>query len=173
MIGQLVRSILPDRAAAAVQIATRVTGDGTVLEIAVQGEDGRPRTDLPLLLVHGNDPVPTLRRSDRYEASIGTRTEVTTVRIRVGPAQKPLAEKTIVLPPSSDPERTRTGIDRAALLRIVGAPEHMEPVLAEALRPPEAPTSNRRALWLPFLAFAAILLPLDAWARRRQKSASR
>lgn len=173
MIGQLVRSILPDRATASVQVTMRTDNGGQRLLITVFGEDGRPRTDLALSLSIDGVAMPTIRRSDRYEAELGVRTDVLTAHVQVGPLAQPLAERKFVLPPTRDPESGFTGIDRAALLRIVGGSDRLEPTLEAAFTPPEAPTSTRRPLWLPFLAFAAILLPLDAWARRRAKSVSR
>ncbi|MHC4940910.1 MAG: vWA domain-containing protein [Planctomycetota bacterium] len=168
MMGQLIRSVLPDRPADTLQITTRLVDEGKRLVLQVFGEDGRPRTDLPLELTIGDAARPTLRRSDRYEAELAFRARTEVVRVRVG--EPPLLERAFALPPSRDPEMGSLGVDEAALRRIAGGPLTTD--VAAALSPPVAPTSNRRPLWLPFLALAAILLPIDAWARRRARSAS-
>jgi Mg-chelatase subunit ChlD len=168
MMAQLVRSILPDRPSETLQLTTRLAHEGKRLVIQVFGEDGRPRTDLALELTLAEGALPTLRRSDRYETELAFREDAAVARVRVG--EPPLLERSFVVPPSRDPEMGATGVDEAALRRIAGGPLTTD--VQAALAPPVAPTSNRRPLWLPFLALAAILLPLDAWARRRAKSAS-
>jgi len=170
MMAQLVRSVLPDRPAATLQITTRLVDEGSRLVIQVFGEDGRARTDLPLELALDGTPAPVIRRSDRYEAELEPRAAMTAARLRVGEPARPLLERAFVLPPSRDPEMGATGVDEPALRRIAGGP--LAPDVAAALAPPVAETSQRRPLWLPFLVLAAILLPIDAWARRRARSAS-
>ncbi|MEM8885225.1 MAG: VWA domain-containing protein [Planctomycetota bacterium] len=172
MMGQLLRSVLPDRANAAVQMTVRLGDGGRRVLLQVYGEDGRPRTDLPLRLELDGEPVPTLRRSDRYEAQSLEREAVVAARVRIGTEARPLLTRDFVLPPSRDPELGEIGIDGDALLRLVEGPEHLDVPLAAALVPPVATTARTRPLWLPFLALAAMLLPLDAWARRRAKSVS-
>jgi hypothetical protein len=97
----------------------------------------------------------------------------TSAVVRVGPADAPVLTRSFVLPPSTSAELARTGPDRAALSRLVGSPDRLDPAPTEVLRLPEAIREHSRPLRLPFLLFAAILLPFDAWARRRARSASR
>jgi len=168
-MAQLVRSVLPDRPADPVSVSTRTLDGGRRLAVQVFGEDGAARTDLPLRLVVGGAERPTVRRSSRYEAELPARDGVTTASVEVG--DPPLARRAFVLPPSRDPEMGAVGVDAAALRRLAGGP--LTDDVARAKKPPLARTSERKPLWLPFLALAAILLPFDAWARRRARSGSR
>jgi len=176
LMAQLVRSILPDGSPAKVRLRSRLSENGTRLELLVFGEDGQRRTDLDVTLAvtleGGDESLPVVRRSARYEVGLPLRSEVTMARVRVGPAEHPLLERQFVLPASRDPERAETGIDRDALVRLAGAPTRVDWSAAEALAPPVAPVATSRPLGLPFLFLAAILLPLDAWARRRARSVS-
>jgi hypothetical protein len=133
-----------------------------------------PRTDLPLeVALSDGTALPVRRRADRYEAGLPRRTEETVVDVRLGPASAPLLERTLVLPPSDNRELARTGPDRQTLLRLVGDPDRLDPPAGQALAAPELELARPRPLWLPFLLIAAILLPFDAWARRRTRSVSR
>ena len=88
-------------------------------------------------------------------------------------AGAPLLELVFVLPGSRDPESGVTGIDREALLHLAGDADLIDLSAQVALAPPVAPTASTEPVGLPFLLLAAILLPLEAWARRRARSASR
>jgi hypothetical protein len=77
------------------------------------------------------------------------------------------------VPGATGAELARTGPDRDALLRLVGAPERLDAAAAEALRRPETEFLRLRPFPFPFLLLAAILLPVDAWLRRRIRSRSR
>ena len=176
LIAQLLRSVLPDTHGTAfvLQQGLVVRGDEESLSLRVLAEDGLPRTDLPLEVALPDGAVlPVRRRADRYEAGLPRRTEATVVDVRLGPAAAPLLERTLVVPPSDNRELARTGPDRQALLRLVGDPDRLDPPAGEALAAPVLELGRLRPLWLPFLLIAAILLPLDAWARRRVRSASR
>jgi hypothetical protein len=85
---------------------------------------------------------------------------------------RPLLERSFVVPPSENRELLRTGPDRGALLRMAGHRGRLDPSPERALAAPESHTTRERPLELPFLLMAAILLPFDAWARRRARSAS-
>jgi len=172
LMAQLVRSILPDGSTAKVQARTRLSDRGTRLDILVFGEDGQRRTDLDVTLELGDESLPVTRRSSRYEVGLPLRKEVTTARVRIGPPDQPLLDRHFVVPASRDPERAATGIDHDALVRLTGAAARVDLPPAEALDPPVAPVATSRPLGLPFLCLAAILLPLDAWARRRARSVS-
>ncbi|MHC4952371.1 MAG: VWA domain-containing protein [Planctomycetota bacterium] len=172
MMAQLVRSILPDGSPARVQLRTRLADNGNRLVFLVYGEEGRRRTDLPVAWTLSGGEGALVRRSDRYEADLPPRAKPTLAYVRVGPAEQPLLERRFVIPASRDPERAETGIDEAALVRLAGGADRVGLPAAEALSPPVAAISNPRPLGLPFLFIAAILLPLDAWARRRAKSVS-
>ena len=93
--------------------------------------------------------------------------------LELATASAPLLERRLVVPPSGNRELARTGPDRRTLLRLVGDPDRLDPPAGRVLAVPELELSKRRPLWLPFLLIAAILLPFDAWARRRTRSASR
>jgi Mg-chelatase subunit ChlD len=177
LIAQLVRSVLPDTHGEAfvLQQALRVRGDREErLSLRVLAEDGLPRTDLALEVALADGTLlPVRRRADRYEAALPQRTEETTVEVRLGPATAPLLERSMVLPPSGNRELARTGPDRRTLLRLVGGPDRLDPPAGRVLAVPEIELARVRPLWLPFLLIAAILLPFDAWARRRVRSASR
>ena len=173
LMGQLLRSILPDGSPAKVQLRTQLSERGQRLVLSVYGEDGARRTDLPVTLAVGGDALPIVRRADGYEAGLPNREEPVTARVRVGAASAPLLERVFVLPGSRDPERGVTGIDREALLQLAGDPDLIDLSAQEALAPPVAPTASTEPVGLPFLLLAAILLPLEAWARRRARSASR
>ena len=112
--------------------------------------------------------LPLVRRADGYEAELPPRTGPGKVRVAVGS----LLERHFVVPPSASAELSVTGIDRAALLRLAGAPERLDPPAEQALVAPRKMEATTRPLSLPFLLIAAILLPLDAWARRRTRYAS-
>ncbi|MHC4971658.1 MAG: vWA domain-containing protein [Planctomycetota bacterium] len=176
LIAQLVRSVLPDTHGAAfvLQQDLRVRGDEESLSLRVLGEDGLPRTDLAIevALADGTE-LPVRRRADRYEAGLPRRGEAAVVDVRLGPASAPLLERTLVVPPSGNRELARTGPDRRALLRLVGDPDRLDPPAVDVLAAPVLELARLRPLWLPFLLIAAILLPFDAWARRRSRSASR
>jgi len=172
LMAQLVRSVLPDGSPAKVQLRTKLSAKGTRLDLLVFGEDGQRRTDLDVVLEVGDDSLPVVRRSARYEVGLPLREEATLARVRIGPADQPLLERQFVLPPSRDPERSETGIDAETLVRLVGDASRVDLSPAEALVPPVAPVATSRPLGLPFLFLAAILLPLDAWARRRARSVS-
>jgi Mg-chelatase subunit ChlD len=176
LIAQLVRSVLPDLRGMAftLQQSLQVTGDQELLSLRVLGEDGVARTDLPMEVVPaGGEALPVRRRADRYEATLPPRPAETRVTVRLGPAAAPLLERALLLPATDNRELARTGPDRAALLRLVGDPGRLDPAPARVLALPERELSRLRPLWLPFLLIAAILLPCDAWARRRARSASR
>lgn len=176
LVAQLLRSVLPDTHGDAfvLQQALRVRNDEETLSLRVLAEDGLPRTDLPIeVTLSDGTALPVRRRADRYEAALSQRTEATVVEVRLGPATEPLLERALVVPPSGNRELARTGPDRQALLRLVGDPDRLDPPAVQALSAPALQLARLRPLWLPFLLIAAILLPLDAWARRRSRSASR
>lgn len=176
LIAQLLRSVLPDTHGDAfvLQQALRVREDQETLSLRVLAEDGLPRTDLAIeVTLSDGTALPVRRRADRYEAGLARRTEATVVDVRLGPATGPLLERRLVVPPSGNRELARTGPDRRALLRLVGDPDRLDPPAGQALAAPALELARRRPLWLPFLLVAAILLPFDAWARRRSRSASR
>ena len=172
MMAQLVRSILPDGSTAKVQATAELSEGGTRLDVVVFGEDGQRRTDLEVTLEVEGDPLPVTRRSARYEAGLPARDKVLSARLRIGSAQQPLLDRRFVIPQSRDPERATTGVDREALIRLAGQADLVDLSPVDALAPPVAPVENPRPLGLPFLYLAAILLPLDAWARRRARSVS-
>jgi hypothetical protein len=167
LLGQLARSVLPDVEAALLAVEHRVveTAGERRLEIRVLGEDGLPRTDLPVEA----DGLETTRRADRYEAVLPPDDRPRTVTVRVGS----LLERSFVVPPAASAERAATGADHALLVRLAGDPLLVDRPAAESLDRPTEQVPFRRPLPLPFLLLAAILLPLDAWARRRLLSGSR
>jgi Mg-chelatase subunit ChlD len=176
LIAQLLRSVLPDTHGEAfvLQHALAERGDAESLSLRVLAEDGLPRTDLAIeVALADGAALPVRRRADRYEVSLPRREEAAVVDVRLGPASAPLLERTLVVPPSGNRELARTGPDRRALLRLVGDPDRLDPPAVQVLAAPALESARQRPLWLPFLLIAAILLPFDAWARRRSRSASR
>jgi hypothetical protein len=175
LLAQLVRSVLPDAGRAPLVLEQGRVRDGPDQRLWIRAiaEDGLPRTDLALEVTVAGQPLDVRRGADRYEAVLPPRNMPTSAVVRVGPADAPVLTRSFVLPPSTSAELARTGPDRAALSRLVGSPDRLDPAPTEVLRLPEAIREHSRPLRLPFLLFAAILLPFDAWARRRARSASR
>jgi len=174
LAGQLARSLLPDAPAEPflVQPALEAFGGEERLTVRVVGEDGLPRTDVPVAIELPGGPLEVRRRADRYEAVLPARTDPVRVRVRAGPAGAEVV-RSFVVPGSANAELARTGPDLQALLRLTGSRAGLAPSPAAALRRPERRVTRTRPLWLPFLLLAAILLPVDAWARRRARSGSR
>lgn len=170
LLAQLLRSVLPDARGEPFVLVHGVAGDA--LSLRVLGEDGRPRTDVEVLATLDGAPLPLVRRADRYEAALPPRDGPARIEVRAGQGDRTLA-RAFVVPEATSLELERTGPDRAALLRLVGTSDRLDAPPAVALRRPEAEMSHARPLPLPFLLLAAILLPVDAWLRRRIRSASR
>jgi len=167
LMAQLVRSVLPDTRAEPFVLDHRV--EDSVLKLRVRGEDGLARTDLPVGVRTEGADLEIRRRADGYEATLPSRREATRVTVRLGPADAPLLERSLVVPPSSNPELARTGADRAALLRLVGDRARLDAPRGQVLAVPSRTFVRPRPCRLPFLLIAAILLPLDAWTRRRAR----
>jgi hypothetical protein len=170
LMAQLLRSVLPD--AGPEPFVLKHATDGDLLSLRVAGEDGRPRTDVEVEATLEGAPLPLVRRADRYEAVLPPRDRPARVAVRAGEFGRTVA-RAFVVPAGTGQELARTGPDRDALLRIVGSPGRLDAPSAEALRRPEAKRSRLRPFPLPFLLLAAILLPVDAWLRRRIRSRSR
>ncbi|HEX5137127.1 MAG TPA: VWA domain-containing protein [Planctomycetota bacterium] len=170
LLAQLLRSVLPD-ASPEPFVIQRAT-DGDALSLRVLGEDGRPRTDVQVEASAGGQPLALIRRADRYEATLPPRDGPMRVEVRAGEFGR-TATRAFVVPCATSPELARTGPDRDALLRLVGAPDRLDAKAADALRRPESEVSRLRPLPFPFLLLAAILLPVDAWLRRRIRRRSR
>jgi hypothetical protein len=170
LLAQLLRSVLPD--ASAEPFVLQHETDGDVLSLRVVGEDGRPRTDVTVEASVGGEALPLVRRADRYEAVLPPRDAPARVAVRAGEHGRTVA-RAFVVPRASGAELAHTGPDRDALLRLVGAPDRLDARAADALRRPETESTRLRPFPFPFLLLAAILLPLDAWLRRRIRSRSR
>ena len=111
---QLVRSILPDAAAASYLLRHGVIAAGGEerLTLRLVGEDGLARTDLELDVRVGGQRLAVTRRADRYEALLPPARAERRVDVRVGPATAPVLERVFFVPASEDPELARTGADR-------------------------------------------------------------
>jgi len=175
IIAQLLRSVLPDTRGEPflVEHELRAAGDEDRLTVRVIAEDGLPRTDLPVGVTLDGRALEVLRRGSRFEVTLPPGRNAGRVNVRVGPAEKPLMERGLAVPAARNPEHEKTGPDRALLLRLAGAAQRLDPSAEHALVAPERTLQVVRPVPLPFLLLAAILLPLDAWVRRRAKSASR
>jgi Ca-activated chloride channel family protein len=170
---QLLRSLLPDAPREALELSGEVRGedgrDRFVLRAVA--EDGQPRTDLDVSLEaldsgEGGGELPVVRRARAYEAWLPPATSgPARLRVRAGGV-----ERVFVVPRSAPRETKDRGADRDALLRLVGDPARLDPSPESALRAPVEEVPGSRPLPLPFLLLAAILLPLDAWARRSSAS---
>jgi len=171
ILAQLLRSILPDAPREAWRMEHRVAGGGNDdrLEIRLLGEDGLARTDPPLVVFVEGAPARVVRRADRYEAILPRGTGPQTVSVSVGEAQE---TRVFRIPRSLPAERAAQGPDLPALRAIVGHAGRLDPDPASIAPPPPNVGRSARPYPLPFLLFAAILLPFDAWARR-SASASR
>jgi len=170
LAAQLVRSVLPDAAREPVALRHERRpegGESEVLVLRVLGEDGQPRTDLPVAATVDDEPRAVVARLRRYEAALPPRDAPARVRVVVGPPAAPLLERAFVVPATVPPEFRVAGTDETELLHLAGAPRRVEASPSRALRPPVVVSESSRPLWLPFLFLAAILLPFDAWARRR------
>jgi Mg-chelatase subunit ChlD len=170
MLAQLARSVLPD-ARGEPFVLIHDTRNGA-LALRVLGEDGRPRTDVRVEATVDGAPLALVRRAGGYEAPLPPRERAAAVSVRVAEGGRTL-RRDFIAPPSGHAELQQTGPDRAALLRLVGEPARLDAPAADALRRPRAAHARLRPLPLPFLLLAAILLPVDAWLRRRVRSASR
>ncbi len=170
LLAQLLRSVLPD--ASPEPFVLQHATEGDVLSLRVVGEDGRMRTDVPVEVSLGGRPLPLKRRADRYEAALPPRDGPARVEVKAGEFGRTVA-RAFVVPAATGAELAHTGPDRDALLRIVGSPERLDAAAAEALRRPGTETLRLRPFPFPFLLLAAILLPVDAWLRRRIRSRSR
>jgi Mg-chelatase subunit ChlD len=170
LLAQLLRSVLPD--ASAEPFVLHHAADGDTLSLRVVGEDGRPRTDLDLSVTVDGAPLALVRRADRYEAALPPRDAPAAVSVRAEEGGRSVA-RAFLVPPATNVELSATGPDRAALFRLVGDAERLDAAAEVALRRPEAEVARLRPFPLPFLLLAAILLPFDAWLRRRIRSVSR
>ncbi len=168
LMAQLVRSVLPDASREPIAVTARFAWDrsGERLQWSVRGEDGALRSDVELTARVGQDSLPITRRGGVYEIDLGARAGRTHVVTTFGPVNQPLLTRTVVVPPSRPHEPLGLDVDRAALLDLVGDPERLNPQRDRLWQRPVITKRHRRPLDLPFLALAAILLPLDAWARR-------
>ncbi|MHC4932207.1 MAG: VWA domain-containing protein [Planctomycetota bacterium] len=171
LMAQLVRSVLPDSHGDPFLVDHTVEEDR--LTIRVVAEDGLPRTDLPIAVFLGNRALETRRRAGRFEILLPPRADPGQIAIRIGPAQDPLLEHRMMVPASGNAELTAVGVDRSLLMQLTGDPDHLDAPVEQVLRAPELSLTTQESAELPFLLLAAILLPLDAWARRRAISASR
>jgi len=170
LLAQLLRSVLPDVGAEPFVLQHEISDD--TLSLRVLGEDGRARTDLEVNATLGGAPLALVRRADRYEALLPPRDGPLPVSVRAGQGNRTVVREFLVAAPTSA-EFAGTGPDRAALGRIVGDAERLDAGAAVALRRPVAEVARMRPLPLPFLLLAAMLLPFDAWLRRRIRSRSR
>ncbi len=170
LMAQLVRSVLPDVGTEPFVLQHEILGDA--LSLRVLGEDGCARTDLEVTATVGGAPLALVRRADRYEAPLPPRDGPLRASVRAGQGNRTVAREFLVAAPTN-PEFAGLGPDRAALLRLVGDAERLDAEAAVALRRPWAEVSRMRPFPLPFLLLAAILLPFDAWLRRRIRSRSR
>lgn len=170
LLGQLLRSVLPD--ASSEPFVLYHATDGDSLSLRVVGEDGRPRTDVEVLATLDGTALDLVRRADRYEAALPPRDGPAAVAVKAGQGGRTVAREFLV-PGATSAELSATGPDRAALRRLVGDAERLDAGALAALRRPEAEVARMRPFPLPFLLLAAILLPFDAWLRRRIRSASR
>jgi len=170
LLAQLLRSVLPDASSEPFVLMHEATGDA--LSLRVLGEDGRARTDVDVEVMLDGERLALVRRADRYEAALPPHDGPARVSVSAAEHGRTV-KRDFVLPPATSPELEHTGPDRAALLRLVGSPERLDALAASALRAPEAVVARSRPFPLPFLLLAAILLPVDAWLRRRIRSASR
>lgn len=162
LVAQLLRSVLPDVAAEPLALAW--AREGGRIRFRVEGEDGRPRTDVALSVTAEGRPLRVVRRGDFYEAQAPEGETPSLLRVRFDTFDRAF------LVAGADPrERIGLGADREALLGLAGAAERLDIAIPSA---PEIRETRKRPLPLPFLLLAAILLPFDAWARRRA-SASR
>jgi len=165
LMAQLVRSVLPDVRGEPFQVDYELSENS--LAVNLLGEDGLSRTDLALTATLDGEPLTVRRRGGRFEVALPPRTKPGRVDLRVGGAAKPLLQRSLVVPASRNDELAGVGADRARLLRLTGSPQRLDAAPGAALARPIRQLPARRPLPLPFLLLAAILLPLDAWARRR------
>jgi Mg-chelatase subunit ChlD len=168
LAGQLLRSILPDVRGEPFVLETRQ--DAERLSLHLRGEDGLARTDLPLRVTVDGVPVDVRRRAGRYEVALPPRAKAARVDVQFGAAdttEGPVLERSFVVPASRNVELAEAGIDKPMLLRLAGEAERVDADPATTLDRPVRHVPMNVPLPLPFLAIAAILLPLDAWARRR------
>ena len=171
MIAQLLRSILPDSRGDPFVLERELHGD--LLRLRLMGEDGTSRTDLPLELRMDGEPVPLVRRAGMHVAALPVRSAPARIDISVGIGEDTLFEAGFIVPPSVNPELARTGVDREALLRLTADAARLDRPLPEIFEVPAESRPFQKPVSLPFLLLAAILLPIDAWARRTTQSASR
>jgi Mg-chelatase subunit ChlD len=174
LVAQLLRSVLPDARGEPFVLVHEIlrVQEEEALALRVLGEDGRPSADARIEASIDGAPLAMVRRADRHEAALPAREKPAVVAVRADVAGRSVSREFLV-PPSGNAELRRTGPDRAALLRLVGEAERLDVPPEVALRRPEATLSRMRPFPLPFLLVAAILLPVDAWVRRRIRSASR
>ncbi len=170
LLAQLVRSVLPDASSEPFVLKHVLERDS--LSLRVVGEDGRPRTDVEVSATLDGAPLPFVRRADRYEAALPPRDGPAVVTARATHGGRTVARDFLVAA-AANPELSALGADRAALRRLVGDAERLDAEASVALRRPVAEVLRLRPFPLPFLLLAAILLPFDAWLRRRIRSASR
>jgi len=174
IVAQLFRSLLPDAPRDPFEFRHEVRGeDGEDrFSLWVVGEDGQARTDLDVALSWvdsgeggGDRALRPERRGGRYEAALPRGAGPGRVRVRAEGV-----ERTFVVARSRPLEAKRRGADRDALVRLAGDASRLDPAARDALAPPVWTERRPRRLTLPFLLLAAILLPLDAWARRSSGS---
>ena len=151
------------------------------LYLQLYGEDGRPRTDLPmsvLLQSASGDAAPRRpeelcmrRRGEHYEAALPPTGGL--MRAMLSADEATFGERKFVLATPRPRELRETGADRELLLTLVGgAQARLDAPPQSVLRAPRVTKREEKPWRLPFLLLAAILLPLDAWVRRRSGSAS-
>jgi len=167
IVAQLARSLLPEGGGQAVVFDAEVADERLVVRL--RGEDGAARTDASVEATVDEVPVPFVRRADRYEAPLPRRAQLSVALVRVAGA----GERRMVLPASASRERLPGGTDFALLARVAGDAGRVDRPAAEALALPRRERSAPQPLALPFLVVAAMLFPVEAWARRAASSGSR
>ncbi|MGQ0614910.1 MAG: vWA domain-containing protein [Planctomycetaceae bacterium] len=177
ILAQLVRSLLPDAPRETILLEFAVEGedgeDFVVLRLVA--EDGLARTDLPMEArwgdtFEGGRPLALARRAGTYRGALPPGEAVGRLHVRAGDPQAPLLARTIVLPRSLPREMLARGTDLEALGAWTGSRGRFDAAADELLRSAAGETKLPRPAPLPFLLLAAILLPLDAWARRNSGS---
>ncbi len=164
---QLARSLLPDGGGQPFVLDAEVRGERLVVRL--RGEDGAARTDIDVGASVGGLPLALARRADRYEAALPHRASPAVATLRVAGA----GERRMILPASASVEGVPGGADLARLARVAGGPGGVDRPAEEALAPPRRERTVPRPLALPFLVIAAMLFPVEAWARRVASSGSR
>ena len=167
-MAQIVRSLIPDVSKDPWSVRAEVRPERTAgrLYLQLYGEDGQPRTDLPLSVLLQSAPPDAAprrdeelglrRRGEHYEAALPPTGGL--LRAVLSADEATFGERKFVIATPRPPELRKRGADRELLLTLVGgAQARLDGPPQSVLRAPRVTSREEKPWRLPFLLLAAIL----------------